>query len=88
MSNKLVGALAQTNTKRFDGGAYILRKSEAAHRRHQSFDAAEREAQRLCAQSGDTFVITQEVARVKAVDPDAATGCAAVTIADWRGSSL
>ncbi len=76
MSNKPAGAAAQTETKRFDGGAYILRKSEAAHRRHRTFDAAEAEAQRLCGQSGDTFVITQEVASVKAPDPDEAAGCA------------
>ena len=52
------------DTKMFRGG-YHLHKSTTPRRRHPSFEAAEAEAQRLTAATGETFVITQEVGRVK-----------------------
>ena len=53
-------------TRRFDGPYGLHREQRARPRRqHPTFEAAEAEAQRLASlQPGDSFVITQEVARV------------------------
>jgi hypothetical protein len=58
--------------------------------RHDTYDAARAEAARLLAiHPQSTFVILQEVGRVKVADPDAATGCADdQTLADMPVAAL
>jgi len=82
-SQPLTPAMAP-NTKSFTGNYLLWRKSGQNHRkgmpggggspkfRHPSFAAAETEAHRLlCMFPESSFVILQEVARVKLTVPDA-----------------
>ena len=55
-------------TERYDGPFGLHREQRARpRRRHPTFKAAEEEAHRLASlQPGDSFIVTQEVARIGA----------------------
>ena len=63
--------MSALDTKRYDNGKFTVMRRDTAKPRafHASFDAAEIEAQRLTAKHPNmTFVVLQEVGRVKAAE--------------------